>query len=233
MTDVTISALPIATGSLSTDVIPIVQGGITKQITNAALFSNITLIGADLGTPVAGNMANVSNLPLGSGVSGTLGAANGGTGLGTVPAYSIMSSGATVNGAFSPISSTTSGQILQSAGTTNYASFVTPSGTGSPVCATNPLFSGVIGFGAVAPTIVSATTIAPTTAVSFISGVVTIATITPPPAFAATGGILYFIPLAGFQLGLAGNIQIASLAVTGRVMMLVYDATTTKWYPSY
>lgn len=86
---------------------------------------------------------------------------------------------------------------------------------------------------AVAPTIASATTIAPTTYITFISGTAAIVNITAPTSLAATGGVLILIPTGIFTTTTAGNIALASTATVGRAMTMVYDFGTTKWYPSY
>jgi hypothetical protein len=53
MATIAITSLPAATASATTDVLPMVQGGTTKQITNATLFTNATLVAPALGTPTA------------------------------------------------------------------------------------------------------------------------------------------------------------------------------------
>ena len=70
MADVAISQLPIAAAADPTDVIPIVQGGVTKQITNALLFSTTSL-------------SSATGLPIIAGTTGTLSVARGGTGVTT------------------------------------------------------------------------------------------------------------------------------------------------------
>lgn len=83
-----------------------------------------------------------------------------------------------------------------------------------------------------ASTIASAATIAPLYPISFISGTTTINTITPPPEFVG-GGQITLIPTGLWATGTSGNIAIATTAVVSKALILTYDATTTKWYPSY
>ena len=94
-------------------------------------------------------------------------------------------------------------------------------------------FSGAMQNTAVAPTLASAASISPVALVTFVSGVVAIATIVPPQNISQTGGKILLIPTGIFTLTTTGNIALASTAVISKAMMLVYDATTAKWYPSY
>lgn len=80
MSTVAISQLPVAGSATSADEIPIVQGGITKKLTNALLFTNSALVTPDIGTPTAGTLTNCSGLPILTGTTGTLTVARGGTG---------------------------------------------------------------------------------------------------------------------------------------------------------
>lgn len=84
-----------------------------------------------------------------------------------------------------------------------------------------------------AQTIPSANTIAPTNPISFVSGTQLISTITPPALFALTGGQITFIPTGAWSTNLTGNIALATTAVVNRALIMTYDATTQKWYPSY
>ncbi len=83
-----------------------------------------------------------------------------------------------------------------------------------------------------APTIASATTIQPLTPVIFVSGTTAIATITKPIEMVG-GGSITIIPTGIFTTTTAGNIALASTAVVNKALLMTYDATTVKWYPSY
>jgi hypothetical protein len=57
MATIAISSLPVATAAAVGDVLPIVQGGTTKQLTNALLFTSPTLVTPALGTVASGNIS--------------------------------------------------------------------------------------------------------------------------------------------------------------------------------
>ena len=82
------------------------------------------------------------------------------------------------------------------------------------------------------PTIVSNTTISPTTSIVFVSGTNAIANIIPSSTF-TMGGQLTVIPTGAFTTTTAGNIALASTAVPNKTLLLTYSGTTGKWYPSY
>jgi hypothetical protein len=93
-----------------------------------------------------------------------------------------------------------------------------------------------IPFHRVGSAVASATTIAPTSPAFHITGTTQITTITPPTSCttaAETGCTLMVIPDAAFTTATSGNIAIASTAVIGKLMILIYDQTQAKWYPSY
>ena len=82
-------------------------------------------------------------------------------------------------------------------------------------------------------TLASATTIAPTTFVTFLTGTTSIATVTPP----VTGS--HMLCLVSTDTGTTnatvttGNIAKASTFVQNKALYLAYDPATAKYYPSY
>ena len=239
MATIAISALPAATAAATTDVLPIVQGGTTKQVTNALLFTNSTLVAPALGTVASGNISACTS-----------------TGMVMVsPVLGTPTSGTLTNCTSLPVATGISGlgtgiaTFLATPSSANLRTALTDeTGTGSAVFATTPtLVTPVIGaatgtslvlssFNAVsaaAPTIASATTIAPTTPISFVSGTTAVVTITAPSPISAGGGAIVLIPTGAFTWTTAGNIAVAGTAVVSRTLTMTYDATTTKWYPSY
>lgn len=97
----------------------------------------------------------------------------------------------------------------------------------------NEVAGGLLATSAAAPTIASAATIAPTTRIVFVSGTTQINTITAPAPISSGGGQITLIPTGLWTTGTTGNIAIATTAVVSRALIMTYDATTTKWYPSY
>lgn len=79
-------------------------------------------------------------------------------------------------------------------------------------------------------TIASTTTIAPTTFLSFISGTINIATITPPVGGSVMLAVVFTNASPG-QFTTAGNISVGSTTlVQNRLNLMVYDPSSTKWY---
>ena len=251
MTDIAISALPVATAGAGADRIPMVQSGVTKQITNTLLFTNSTLTTPILGTPQSGVLTNCTGLPVASGISGlganvatflaTPSSANlasavtgeTGTGalvFGTSPTLVTPALGTVASGVISACTSTSMVMVTPVLGTPT--SGVLTNCTGSPTF-TDVKTSGLVATTAAAPTIASAATIAPTTQIAFVSGTAAVVTITAPAPISAGGGTITLIPTGAFTWTAAGNIAVLGTAVVNRALTLVYDVTTTKWYPSY
>ena len=293
MTNIAISQLPAVTSATTADLIPIVQNGVTSQLTNALLFTSSNMTAPILGIPASGTLTNCIGLPVATGISGL--GSNVATFLSTPSSANLINALTDETGTGSAVFATsptlvtpilgtpTSGTLTSCTGLpittgvsglgSNVATFLaTPSsanlisavtdetGTGSLVFAntptlitpilgtptsgvltnctgsptfTNVIYSGLIATTAAAPTIASATTIAPTEPITFISGTAAIVTITAPSPISSGGGKITLIPTGVFTTTNAGNIAIASTAVVGKALTMTYDSTTTKWYPSY
>jgi len=256
MSNVAISALPVALSTSGADVLPIVQGGVTKQLSNTLLFTSPTLVTPALGTvasgnisactstglvlvtpvlgtPTSGNLTNCTGLPIASGVA-NLGS-NVATFLSTPTSANLRAALTDETGtgvAVFATSPTITSPTLVTPALGTPASGVLTNCTGSPTF-TDVKHSALIANTAAAPTVASATTIAPTTSIVFISGTTAIATITAPSPISAGGGQITLIPTGIFTTTTAGNIALASTAVVGKALIMTYDATTGKWYPNY
>jgi hypothetical protein len=80
MANVKISQLPAATTPLGgTEVLPLVQGTTTKEVSVAGLFTSPVMTTPNLGTPSAVNLTNATNVPVAQ-ATGTLAITHGGTG---------------------------------------------------------------------------------------------------------------------------------------------------------
>ena len=194
MTDVTITALPSATTVNATDAFPVVQSGVTRQISAA------TMMGAGLTTQILVG-GGATALPVWTAATGT--------------GAPVRASSATLN---SP--------------TINTPTISNPTFSGSTVFA-NLVTSGLIATNAASPTIASAATIAPTELITFVSGTAAISTITAPSPISSGSGQIVLIPTGVFTMNTSGNIALAVTAVANVPLVMTYDTTTAKWYPSY
>ena len=216
MATIAITSLPVATAAAVADVLPIVQSGTTKQVTNALLFTDSTLVRPILGTPASGTLTNCTGLPIATGVSGL--GSNVATFLATPSSANLRTALTDETGTGSAVFATT-------------PTLVTPvigAATGTSLA-----LSGFSAVSAAAPTIASATTIAPTTPIVFVSGTTAVVNITAAAPISTGGGTITLIPTGAFTWTAAGNIAVLGTAVVSRALTMTYDATTTKWYPSY
>jgi hypothetical protein len=81
-------------------------------------------------------------------------------------------------------------------------------------------------------TLASAATIAPTTFLTDVTGTVPVTTITPPVS--GTHMLAFrFVTASPGVTGTTGNIGISTTTVLNRILLLVWDPTTAKYYPTY
>lgn len=83
------------------------------------------------------------------------------------------------------------------------------------------------------PAMASATTIAPTSQITRLTGTTALATITPPSPYFNGPLWLYSTDSSPFTTVTTGNIALATTVVRYQLLSLVYDPSTSKWYPSY
>lgn len=126
-----------------------------------------------------------------------------------------------------------SGEITLATGNASFPLTFSMGGTVGQFVTGGFVLTGLLATSAAAPTIASAATIAPTKIITFISGTTIIDTITAPAPIATRGGQITLIPTGAWSTSTAGNVALATTAVANKALILTYDTTTAKWYPSY
>jgi hypothetical protein len=124
MATIAITALPAATAAATTDVLPIVQGGTTKQVTNALLFTNATMVAPALGA-ATGTSLTTTGAIASTGTAGVGYATGAG---GTVTQATNRTTGVTLNKTAGAIT------LFSAAGSATAATFTV---TNSTVAATD------------------------------------------------------------------------------------------------
>jgi hypothetical protein len=117
--------------TLSTSITGVLKGNGTA-ISAAIAGTDYVAPGGALGTPASGTLTNTTGLPLTSGVTGTLPVANGGTGIATTTAYSVVFAGTSATGPF---------QAAAGPGTATYV--LTSNGAGALPTFQQPAASGI------------------------------------------------------------------------------------------
>lgn len=140
--------------------------------------------------------------------------------LGASSKYFYMVDGSSRNGVYSVTNGAKYG-IQVTAGAANY--FV------SPEVDEQGKTAGSTGF---MQTVASASTITPLSDIQFVSGTVTIQTITAPGSTQPFNRVR-LIPTGLWSTNTAGNIAIVTTGVVSKVLVLEYDQASGKWYPSY
>jgi hypothetical protein len=205
-----------------------------------------------LGTGVATFLATPSSANLAAAVTNETG--SGALVFATSPTLVTPALGTPSSGTVTNLTGTASININGTVGTTtpNTGNFTVLTENGSPAVVQTDIgsapneiplnqylgklaYEDVVGLSATlnpAPTLASAATIQPLAPINFVSGITTINTITVPAEFVG-GGQITLIPTGIFLTGTSGNIAVATTSVVSRALIMTYDATTAKWYPSY
>ena len=160
MATIAISSLPVATAAAVGDVLPIVQGGTTKQVTNALLFTNATLVAPALGTVASGNISACTSTSMVM-VTPVLGTPTSGN-LSNCTSTSMVMVTPVIGAATGTSLSTTGNQVISGTGKQGYAT-----GSGGVVTQATSKATGVILSKSTGQITLDAAALAASTTVSF------------------------------------------------------------------
>ena len=160
MATIAISSLPVATAAAVGDVLPIVQGGTTKQVTNALLFTNATLVAPALGTVASGNISACTSTSMVM-VTPVLGTPTSGN-LSNCTSTSMVMVTPVIGAATGTSLSTTGNQVISGTGKHGYAT-----GSGGVVTQATSKATGVTLSKSTGQITLDAAALAASTTVSF------------------------------------------------------------------
>ena len=160
MATIAITSLPVATAAAVGDVLPIVQSGTTKQVTNALLFTNATLVAPALGTVASGNISACTSTSMVM-VTPVLGTPTSGN-LSNCTSTSMVMVTPVIGAATGTSLSTTGNQVISGTGKQGYAT-----GSGGVVTQATSKATGVTLSKSTGQITLDAAALAASTTVSF------------------------------------------------------------------
>jgi hypothetical protein len=160
MATIAITSLPVATAAAVGDVLPIVQSGTTKQVTNALLFTNATLVAPALGTVASGNISACTSTSMAM-VTPVLGTPTSGN-LSNCTSTSMVMVTPVIGAATGTSLSTTGNQVISGTGKQGYAT-----GSGGVVTQATSKATGVTLSKSTGQITLDAAALAASTTVSF------------------------------------------------------------------